>query len=201
MSDCIIFRYISNSIPVCIFKRLHVSCNSIPRFQFPAIFHDCLIFQIFNWISVLILWFKRQQTIGHFHYRAKHLSCIQVSHNMVQFIILNFNSFSIFSGQITVRHLIQNHSMRIICKIQSAAIQSCSCHKIRNRSVYFCCQLQFFSCQICIDKRISCHTVFSNSQRKRIVNILYCNIAFCICVTDRSAWHNRYIYRIPIVIL
>ena len=129
------------------------------------------------------------------------MSCIQVSHNMVQFIILNFNSFSIFSGQITVRHLIQNHSMRIICKIQSAAIQSCSCHKIRNRSVYFCCQLQFFSCQICIDKRISCHTVFSNSQRKRIVNILYCNIAFCICVTDRSAWHNRYIYRIPIVIL
>ena len=30
----------------------------------------CMIFQIFNWISVFILWLKRQKSVRHFHYRT-----------------------------------------------------------------------------------------------------------------------------------
>ena len=122
---------------------------------------------------------------------------------MIQLVIfyLFSVSFPLRFHQIAICHFIEYHAMRIVCKVKTATIKSGNRHKIWNRRINFRHKFQFFSCQICIDKRISCHTVFSNSQRKRIVNILYCNIAFCICVTDRSAWHTRYVYRISIVIL
>ena len=57
----IVFRYICNAISICIIKRLHISCDRIPGFHLFIAFHDCMIFQIFNWISVFILWLKRQK--------------------------------------------------------------------------------------------------------------------------------------------
>ena len=122
MCRLIIFRHIGNSVAVCILKGLHISCDRIPGLQFSVTLHDRLIFQIFNGIPIPVLRFKRQQSIGHFHHRTKHLAGIQICHNMIQLVILDLDPLSVCPGEITICHLIQDHPMWIVCKIQSTAI-------------------------------------------------------------------------------
>ena len=199
MGRAVIRRHIGNAVAVRVGKRGHIARDRIPRLQLPAVFCDDDILKVGDGGAVRILRHDGEDAVGHVGHGAQHLAAVQVSHDAVQFIILQRNALPVIL-KADIGHLVQQQPVRVVGEVQPAAIQARRCHKIGHGGVDLCSSTDLPPGQVDADERIAGHAVRTDAQREGIEHLLDRNIAPGVGVAHCAAWHNGQIHRHTVIV-